>query len=42
MEPGIEVVFGGADSGEVTIRDNSAAIGPGRSGPNEPQSSAGR
>ena len=31
LEPGIEVVFWAADSGEVTIRDNSGVIGPGRS-----------
>jgi DMSO/TMAO reductase YedYZ molybdopterin-dependent catalytic subunit len=32
LEQGTEVVFWGADSGEVTIRDNSGVIGPGRSG----------
>jgi DMSO/TMAO reductase YedYZ molybdopterin-dependent catalytic subunit len=32
LEQGTEVVFSGADSGEVTIRDNSGVISPGRSG----------
>jgi DMSO/TMAO reductase YedYZ molybdopterin-dependent catalytic subunit len=40
-EQGIEVVFWGADSGEVTIRDNSGVIGPGRSGEVAPDGAGG-
>ena len=32
LDEGIEVVFWGADEGQVTIRDNSGVIGPGRTG----------
>jgi DMSO/TMAO reductase YedYZ molybdopterin-dependent catalytic subunit len=32
LEQGVEVVFWGADAGQVTIRDNSGVLGPGRSG----------
>jgi DMSO/TMAO reductase YedYZ molybdopterin-dependent catalytic subunit len=41
LEQGTEVVFWGADSGEVTIRDNSGVIGPGRSGTVVPDGSGG-
>jgi DMSO/TMAO reductase YedYZ molybdopterin-dependent catalytic subunit len=36
LEQGTEVVFWGADSGQVTIRDNSGITGPGQSGKVEP------
>ncbi len=32
LDPGIEVVFWGADQGEVTIRDNTGVTGPGVTG----------
>ena len=32
LEQGIEVVFWGADAGQVTIRDNSGAIDPNNNG----------
>ena len=41
LEPGIEVVFWGADSGEVTIRDNSGVISPGQAGKVVPDGSGG-
>jgi DMSO/TMAO reductase YedYZ molybdopterin-dependent catalytic subunit len=41
LEQGTEVVFWGADSGEVTIRDNSGVIGAGRSGKVVPDDSGG-
>jgi DMSO/TMAO reductase YedYZ molybdopterin-dependent catalytic subunit len=41
LEQGTEVVFWGADSGEVTIRDNSGVQGPGRSGEVVPDGSGG-
>lgn len=36
-----EVVFWGADSGEVTIRDNSGVVGPGRTGTVVPDAGGG-
>jgi DMSO/TMAO reductase YedYZ molybdopterin-dependent catalytic subunit len=36
LEEGIEVVFWGADAGEVTIRDNTGVIGPGNTGMVDP------
>jgi DMSO/TMAO reductase YedYZ molybdopterin-dependent catalytic subunit len=36
LEQGTEVVFWGADSGQVTIRDNSGITGPGQTGTVEP------
>ena len=41
LEQGVEVVFWGADSGEVTIRDNSGIVRPGESGRVEPDSTGG-
>jgi DMSO/TMAO reductase YedYZ molybdopterin-dependent catalytic subunit len=41
LEQGVEVVFWGADSGEVTIRDNSGVVRPGESGRVEPDSTGG-
>jgi DMSO/TMAO reductase YedYZ molybdopterin-dependent catalytic subunit len=38
---GIEVVFWGADSGKVTIRDNGGVTGPGRTGTVEPDATGG-
>jgi DMSO/TMAO reductase YedYZ molybdopterin-dependent catalytic subunit len=32
LEQGTEVIFWGADAGQVTIRDNSGVLGPGRTG----------
>jgi DMSO/TMAO reductase YedYZ molybdopterin-dependent catalytic subunit len=40
-EEGVEVVFWGADAGEVTIRDNSGVLGPGRTGRVVPDATAG-
>jgi DMSO/TMAO reductase YedYZ molybdopterin-dependent catalytic subunit len=40
-EPGSEVVFWGADSGPVTIRDNSGVMGPGKTGSVTPDASMG-
>ncbi len=37
-----EVVFWGADSGEVTIRDNSGITGPGQTGRVEPDTTGGQ
>ena len=36
LEQGTEVIFWGADSGQVTIRDNSGITGPGQTGTVEP------
>jgi DMSO/TMAO reductase YedYZ molybdopterin-dependent catalytic subunit len=36
FEQGTEVIFWGADSGQVTIRDNSGITGPGQTGTVEP------
>ena len=41
LEQGVEVVFWGADSGEVTIRDNPGIIRPGESGKVVPDSTGG-
>ena len=41
LEQGVEVVFWGADSGEVTIRDNPGVIRAGMSGRVEPDSTGG-
>jgi DMSO/TMAO reductase YedYZ molybdopterin-dependent catalytic subunit len=41
LEEGIEVVFWGADAGEVTIRDNSGIVRPGRSGKVVPDATGG-
>ena len=41
LEEGVEVVFWGADAGQVTIRDNSGVIGPGHSGTVEAKPSGG-
>jgi DMSO/TMAO reductase YedYZ molybdopterin-dependent catalytic subunit len=41
QEEGIEVVFWGADSGEVTIRDNSGIVGGGGSGQVVPDATGG-
>lgn len=38
---GVEVVFWGADQGQVTIRDNSGVTGPGLTGTVEPDSTGG-
>jgi DMSO/TMAO reductase YedYZ molybdopterin-dependent catalytic subunit len=40
-EQGTEVVFWGADSGEVTIRDNSGITGPGHTGKVTPDTTGG-
>ena len=41
LDQGIEVIFRGADSGQVTIRDNSAVISPGLTGEVEPDGAGG-
>jgi DMSO/TMAO reductase YedYZ molybdopterin-dependent catalytic subunit len=41
LDQGIEVIFWGADKGQVTIRDNSAVIGPGLTGEVEPDDAGG-
>ncbi len=41
LEQGVEVVFWGADSGEVTIRDNPGVVRPGESGRVVPDSTGG-
>jgi DMSO/TMAO reductase YedYZ molybdopterin-dependent catalytic subunit len=41
FDEGIEVVFWGADSGTVTIRDNSGVVGPGHSGTVVPDGAGG-
>jgi DMSO/TMAO reductase YedYZ molybdopterin-dependent catalytic subunit len=41
LDEGIEVVFWGFDSGEVTIRDNSGIVAAGKSGKVVPDSSGG-
>jgi DMSO/TMAO reductase YedYZ molybdopterin-dependent catalytic subunit len=41
LEQGIEVVFWGADSGEVTIRDNAGVQRPGRTGRVDPDATGG-
>jgi DMSO/TMAO reductase YedYZ molybdopterin-dependent catalytic subunit len=41
LDEATEVVFYGADSGTVTIRDNVGIVGPGRSGTVEPDSTGG-
>jgi DMSO/TMAO reductase YedYZ molybdopterin-dependent catalytic subunit len=41
LEEGIEVVFWGADAGEVTIRDNSGIVGKGGSGQVVPDATGG-
>ena len=41
LDEGIEVVFWGADKGQVTIRDNSAVIDPGLTGEVEPDGAGG-
>jgi DMSO/TMAO reductase YedYZ molybdopterin-dependent catalytic subunit len=41
LDQGIEVIFRGADKGQVWIRDNSAVIGPGQSGQVEPDDTGG-
>ena len=41
LDRGVEVIFWGADRGEVTIRDNSGVTGGGRTGMVEPDSTGG-
>jgi DMSO/TMAO reductase YedYZ molybdopterin-dependent catalytic subunit len=41
LKDGIEVVFWGADAGEVTIRDNSGVLGPGTTGAVTPDGAGG-
>ena len=41
LENAIEVVFWGADSGQVTIRDNSGVTGPGFTGTVQPDATGG-
>ncbi len=41
LDQGIEVIFWGADKGQVTIRDNSGVTGPGQTGEVEPDGAGG-
>ena len=41
LDKGIDVVFRGADAGQVTIRDNPAVTGPGETGAVEPDTAGG-
>ncbi|HEX2279251.1 MAG TPA: molybdopterin-dependent oxidoreductase, partial [Candidatus Tectomicrobia bacterium] len=41
LDQGTEVIFWGADSGQVTIRDNSGITGPGQTGTVEPDPGGG-
>jgi DMSO/TMAO reductase YedYZ molybdopterin-dependent catalytic subunit len=41
LEHGVEVVFWGADKGQVTIRDNPGVTGPGLTGTVEPDAAGG-